>query len=202
MGCMGQGHKQQMHTCFRNFVHRLAVRAGARPLLEPANLLPDAPQTRPADVLIISLPDVQQSSWRRFPKLALDCAITSPFQHNTMRLAAAAHAAAADRYADLKRKHADMRARCERQNVGFEPLVLESTGGYHGDTCKLLESLCKIVDAKEHLPPGHSWQELRVRLSIDLQRGLHGACMKQRLRSETSRLALHEVGSAFLATCL
>ena len=120
----------------------------------------------------------------------------------TMRLAAAAHAAAADRYADLKRKHADMRARCERQNVGFEPLVLESTGGYHGDTCKLLESLCKIVDAKEHLPPGHSWQELRVRLSIDLQRGLHGACMKQRLRSETSRLALHEVGSAFLATCL
>ena len=100
------------------------------------------------------------------------------------------------------RIYADMRARCERQNVGFEPLVLESTGGYHGDTCKLLESLCKIVDAKEHLPPGHSWQELRVRLSIDLQRGLHGACMKQRLRSETSRLALHEVGSAFLATCL
>ena len=130
MGCMGQGHKQQMHTCFRNVVHRLAVRAGARPLLEPAHLLPDAPQTRPADVLIISLPDVQQSSWRRFPKLALDCAITSPFQHNTMRLAAAAHAAAADRYADLKRKHADMRARCERQNVGFKRWslrVLEGT---------------------------------------------------------------------------
>ena len=132
----------------------------------------------------------------------LSTALSLPLSSTTPCALLLRTAAAAERYADLKRKHADMRARCERQNVGFEPLVLESAGGYHGDTCKLLESLCKIVDAKEHLPPGHSWQELRVRLSIDLQRGLHGACMKQRLRSETSRLALHEVGLAFLATCL
>ena len=67
MGCMSQGHKQQMHTTFRNVVYRLAARAGARPVLEPDNLLPATPLTRPADVLIVSLPDVHQSSWRRFP---------------------------------------------------------------------------------------------------------------------------------------
>ena len=62
MCCMGQGHKQVMHTSFPNVVYRLAARAGARPCLEPTNLLPDMPQTRPADVLIVSLPDIQQSS--------------------------------------------------------------------------------------------------------------------------------------------
>ena len=70
----------------------------------------------------------------------------------SLPLSSTTPSAAADRCADLKRKHADMRARCERQNLVFEPLVLESSGGYHGDTCKLLESLCQIVDAKEHLP--------------------------------------------------
>lgn len=64
---MSQGHKQKMHTTFRNVVYRLAARAGARPVLEPDNLLPATPLTRPADVLIVSLPDVHQSSWRRFP---------------------------------------------------------------------------------------------------------------------------------------
>lgn len=48
---MGQGHKQQMHTTFRNVVYRLAARAGARLFLEPDNLLPGAPQTRPACLL-------------------------------------------------------------------------------------------------------------------------------------------------------
>ena len=58
MNCMGQGHKQVMHTSFRNVVCRLAARAGARRALEPTNLLPDLPQA------LISLPDIQQSSWK------------------------------------------------------------------------------------------------------------------------------------------
>ena len=132
MNCMGQGHKQVMHTSFRNVVYRLEARAGARPALEPPNLLPDLPQARPADVLLISLPDIQQSSWRRFPKLALDCAITSPFQNSVMRPSASIPLAAADRYTDLKRHHADMQQRCARQNLGFEPMILESTGGFGG----------------------------------------------------------------------
>ena len=202
MNCMGQGHKQVMHTSFRNVVYRLAARAGARPALETPHLLPDQPRARPADVLIVTLPDVHQSSWRRFPKLALDCAITSPFQSSVLRPSATTPLAAADRYTDLKRQHTDMQQRCARQNLGFEPLVLESTGGFCGETATLLQSLAKVVDTREHLPPGHTWQRLQESLSIDLQRGLHGACLKQRQQWSRSTLSLTEVGAAFMATCV
>ena len=202
MNCMGQGHKQVMHTSFRNVVYRLAARAGARPALEPPNLLPDLPQARPADVLLISLPDIQQSSWRRFPKLALDCAITSPFQNSVMRPSASIPLAAADRYTDLKRHHADMQQRCTRQNLGFEPMILESTGGFGGETATLLQSLAKLVDSRENLPPGQTWQQLQERISIDLQRGFHGACLKQRQRWSLSAPSFTEVGAVFMATCV
>ena len=68
----------------------------------------------------------------------------------------------------MKCNYVDMRVRCERQNVGFEPLVLEYIGRYYGDICKFLESLCKLADIKEYLPPGQIWQALRIHLFIDL----------------------------------
>ena len=37
MNCMGHGHKQLMHTSFRNVVYRLAQRARTQPKLEPNN---------------------------------------------------------------------------------------------------------------------------------------------------------------------
>lgn len=52
----------------------------------------------------------------------------------------------------MKRNYADMRARCERQSVGFELLVLENIGGYYGNICKFLESLCRIADIEEYFP--------------------------------------------------
>ena len=128
MGCMSQGYKQEIHTTFRNVVYRLAARVSTRPVLEPNNPLPATPLTRPADVLIVSLPDVHQSSWYRFPKLALDCVITSPCQSATLRASSVGALAAADRYADLKGKYYDMKTRCEQQNLGFKPLILEILG--------------------------------------------------------------------------
>ena len=161
-----------MYTSFRNVVYRLAAHTNARPALEPTNLLPDLPQA------LISLPDIQQSSWKRFPKLALDCAITSPFQNSVMRPSASIPLAAADRYTDLKRHHADIQQRCARQNLGFEPMILENTGGFGGETATFLQSLAKLVDSRENLPPGQTWQQLQERISINLQRGFHGACLK------------------------
>ena len=145
-------------------MYRLAARAGARPVLEPDNLLPTAPHLR-------SLPDVPRSSWRRFPKLALDCAVTSPFQSATLRASTAGALAAADRYADLKREHSDMKTRCEQQNLGFEPLILESTGGLSDETRRLLQTMSALVDRKEQRLSGSTWHDLTVRLSVDLQRG-------------------------------
>ena len=83
MICMGHGHKQLMYTSFRNVIYRLAQRTRTQPKLEPIGLLPNNPQQRPVDILITALPDIQILSWRKFPRLALDCAITSPFQQQT-----------------------------------------------------------------------------------------------------------------------
>ena len=56
-----------------------------------------------------------------------------------------------------KRKHTDMQQRCARQNLGFEPLVLESAGGFCGETATLLQSLAKMVDTMSPLvTPGNS----------------------------------------------
>lgn len=82
----------------------------------------------------------------------------------------------ADRYTDLKQKHGEMQQRCARQNSGFAPLVMESTRGLAGETATLLQSLAKLVDSRENLPSGQTWQQLQERISVDLHRGFHGAC--------------------------
>ena len=45
------------------------------------------------------------------------------------------------RYVDLKRKHLDTKQECEQQHIGFEPLIMESSGGMLGETATLLLSL-------------------------------------------------------------
>ena len=82
---MGQGHKQYMHTALRNIVYALAVQASAQPQLEPQNLIPTEPALRPADVLLRSTPQIRSSSWKKFPSLALDFAIVSPFTVGVLR---------------------------------------------------------------------------------------------------------------------
>ena len=105
MTCMGHGHKQLMHTSLRNVVYHLAQCACTQPKLEPIGLLPNNPQQRPADILITALPDIHISSWRKFPRLVLDCAITSPFQQQTQQIASPSPLVSGIRYADLKCKY-------------------------------------------------------------------------------------------------
>ena len=78
MNCMATGQKQTLHSTINHAVYRMASHAAARPILEPTGLLPDAPHLRPADVLLMT-PFGKRTRRRRFPRLALDFAITSPF---------------------------------------------------------------------------------------------------------------------------
>ena len=105
------------------------------------------------------------------------------------------------RYADLKRKHLDTKQQCEQQHIGFEPLIMESSGGMIGELATLLSSLCGIIDRHEGLSPGCTWQECQIRLAIDLQRGLHGACCKQWTK-DIHEEAQHRASSAFRTTCI
>ena len=92
-----------MHHTLCNTIFSLAQQAGATPQLEPQGLLPESAELRPADILIHSSPSVRASSWQKFPKLALDFAIVSPFAVSILRESASHPLSAASRYADRKR---------------------------------------------------------------------------------------------------
>ena len=61
---------------------------------------------------------------------------------------------------------------CEQQQIGFEPLIMEFSGGMVGETATLLSSLCGVIDRYAGLLLGCTWQECQIRLVIDLHRGL------------------------------
>ena len=68
-----------LYSTIKNAAFRMASHAAARPVLEPMGFLPDVPNLRPADVLLMSTPFGKRTTRRRFPRLALDFAVTSPF---------------------------------------------------------------------------------------------------------------------------
>ena len=76
---MDQDPKQYMHATLHNIGYSLAIQAGAQPQLEPQNLIPMELALRPTDVLLRSTPQIRSSFWKKFPSLALDFAIVSPF---------------------------------------------------------------------------------------------------------------------------
>ena len=94
-----------------------------------------------------------------------------------------------------------MKQQCEQQQIGFEPLIMESSGDMVGETATLLLSLCGIIDRHEGLLLGYTWQECQIRLAIDLHRGIHGACSKQ-LTKEVPDGALQGASAAFHTTCI
>ena len=76
---------------------------------------------------------------------------------------------------------------------------MKSSGGMIGETRNLLLLLCGIIDRHEDLSPGYTWQECQIRLAIDLQRGLHGACYIQWTK-DIHEEAQHRASSAFRTT--
>ena len=49
-------------------------------------------------------------------------------------------------------QYADMKQKYTANNIGFEPLILETIGGVIGETARLLQLLCCIVDLLEGCP--------------------------------------------------
>ena len=65
-------------------------------------------------------------------------------------------------------------------NVGYEPIVFEVTGGLALEGQHHLQMICEAIDTKQGLQKGRTQRTLRIRISIDLQRGLHLTFQKQR----------------------
>ena len=136
-------------------------------------------------VLFVSLPNIQQSLWRRFPKLAL-C-------HNLSAILS---------LHSVGYRPQTSAQRCTRQNLRFKPMILERTSGFGAETATL-----SYVDSRENLPTGQTWQQLQERISINLQRNFHGIYLKRNSGRAFQPLpslaeALRSGRSAFMVTCV
>ena len=154
--------------------------AALQPKLEPTGLLSDDPQARPADTLLVVPLGVQQNSWRKFPRIAIDVAVTSPYQQASMADSTQAEVSSATRYAERKWQNQLLASRCNAANLGYEPLVFESTGGLEKGGYALLSSIYSLVDQCHKRRGGDSLRECLGRLSFDLQRGLQAAIQAHR----------------------
>ena len=193
LGYIRQGCKSGIHNSLRNTVFRYARLAGLSPILEATGLLPDDSNYRPVDVLISAPPTLRQNSWSKYPRVALDVAVTSPFQSSAL-------VTNASQYAQRKRAHAAIAARCAAVDLGFEPIIFESLGGIEQGARDLLVSLCGRVDERCRRAAGYSFQECLGRLNFDLQRGLHRTIEAQRMLRMGHLMGLNAI-AIFLDLC-
>ena len=89
---MAGGDHVVQHNELRNTVHRESAKTNLRPELEKSGLLtglgwPGTAGRRPADTLLVGGATVASTSRRRFPRIALDFAVVSPFGIGAIRAA-------------------------------------------------------------------------------------------------------------------
>ena len=168
LGCIRQGCRSGIHNSLRNIVFRYVRLVGLNPILEATDLLPDDPNCRPIDELISAPPTLRQNSWSKYPRVALDEAVISPFQSSALAINATGALRAASQYAQRKRAHVAIAARCAAVDLGFEPIIFESLGGIEQGARDLLISSCGRVDECCRRATGYSFQEYLGRLNFDL----------------------------------
>jgi hypothetical protein len=88
---------------------------------------------RPADVFLLA--------WDGGRPAAINLAVTSGLQSALVDLSAADGAAAAERYADRKRRYLDTAEQCADAGLAFKPFILEAEGGLGRDARALLTGL-------------------------------------------------------------
>ena len=170
-------------------------------VFEPTGLIAEDPQLRPADTLLMAPPSLKPNSWRKFPRLALGVAVTSPVLSPVLTQAAMKPLSVATSYAERKRGRNDIGEHCVSANLGYEPIVFESFGVIDQGGMILLSNLCEKVDAQLKRRYGISRSDCLARLSVDLQRGLHGALNVQcKIQTESPQGA--ESLEIFLHLCL
>ena len=154
------GLKSGRHNRIRDNIFREAQHASLNPTKEMPGLILNS-QSRPADVYI--------GNWIDGRKMAFDVSVVSPTQESILHRAADSAAAAIE-----MRKSAKMRTHfnnCRAEGIAFQPLVVETFGGWDKDALKFLKDIARL-DARrwaknDALEIKHFFQ----RLSIALQKG-------------------------------
>ena len=202
-GCMAGGDAVVRHNEVRNTVHYEAAKACMNPELEKNGLLselgwPEMVGRRPADTLLVAPRGLHTTSRRRFPKVALDFAVVSPFCPSVLRASSATQLAAAAAYAERKRGHNNTQQACELAGFGFEPIVFETTGGLDSEGELVLRSVLKESARAQGKPVAAVLERAKIRISIDMQRAVHRALQRRRDKDNELDVDPHSVASRII----
>ena len=184
MSCMAGGDKVIEHNQLRNIIHNESRKAGCNPKAEVIGLLSDDLARRPADCLIIDVPELKQSGRQRYSRIALDFAVVSPFRVAILPQSSSKPLAAAAAYNDKKRQDKDTQQQCNNHNIGFEPIIFESTGGIDKESAAVLESICNAVAERTNKKKYRILNLLKIRISILMQRSRHIAITRRRATTD------------------
>ena len=126
------------------------------------SIMSDTTQSRPADVYV--------ANWSiDGRKIAFDVSVVSPTQEAILHRAADSAAAAIEmRKASKMRAHFD---NCYAQGITFQPLVVETFGGWDLDAIKLLKDIARLDARRWGKNDAIEIKHFFQRLSIALQRG-------------------------------
>ena len=155
-----RGLKGGRHDRIRDVIFKSAQHASLSPLKEMPGLIPGS-LSRPANVYV--------GNWVDGRKVAFDVSVTSPTQEAILFQAADRPAAAIE-----ARKQSKMRAHfsnCQSQGIFFQPLVVESFGGWDFDALKFLKEIGRQDARRWGKDSAMEIKYFFQRLSVALQRG-------------------------------
>ena len=148
------------HDRIRDQIFKEAQRAGFNPKKEMPALIPGT-QSRPADVFV--------EGWTNGRRMAFDVSVVSPTQDAIIDRAAVNAASAIEmRKNEKMRKHA---TNCRDAGLFFEPLVVETFGGWDAAAVKTLKTFATHCAPRKNIAPDLEIKQFFQRLSIALQRG-------------------------------
>ena len=139
---------------------REAQHASLNPTKETPGLVPNS-LSRPADIYV--------SNWIDGQKMAFDVSVVSPTQDAVLHRAAYTAGQAIEmRKSSKNRAHLDD---CRAQGITFQPLVVETFGGWDQETIKYLKEMSRLDARRWGKNDATEIKQFFLRLSITLQRG-------------------------------
>ena len=154
------GMRAGRHDKIRDQIFSAAQQASLNPLMERPNLIADS-QSRPADIYIDNFMDGR--------KIAFDVSVTSPTQEAFIHLAASTPAVAIDKRKQSKNR--DHLEDCRSAGIFFQPLVVETFGGWDRDATTFLKKIARQAARRWGKDDALEIKHFFQKLSVALQRG-------------------------------
>ena len=167
--CANSGDRIKKHNALRDCIFNSCSLAAWSPIKEKAFLFAGTSE-RPADIFI--------PNFSCGKGLVTDVAVTCPLQHKYVFEAAKIMGFASSNYAD-EVKNKNFQKRAEEEGYLYQPLVVESFGGWTPESLDFFHKLCTSISYRRNEPKNLCYKFLLERLSCIL--------MKHNARAVSSR---------------